>query len=302
MFQRAPRLTNDLQTPKTSGAPLPVNMQAVIKAVENDPAVNRRVNFFAIREEYKRRGMDLENEYAKLPVTTSQDVITENFINNKEHSHASVLMETLPLFANKPGRLGDYIEAEVTKTAKQDDQGNTFIDLIVTINNTWLTEGAPKELQASPAKMTFLVDMTAAHGEAFEKKMKAFRSFFLRSAKRANALSYMDKHGVLGITRAKTIVAKDINYVERVGNTLGECITQQSADAFVITAPHKFDEQYRKYFLDFMVALGDNARQNILFLQGLHDITQEHTALINEYERMVAFVEAYKKTPVSRYR
>lgn len=303
MFKRAPKPADVSQAPKIPDGMVKKNIETVLKAVEYDPLINRRANFYTLRDEYKQKGIDLEALYKERAVTSHHDDIVHTFVTAKDTTQisTSALMETLPLFANKPGRLGEYIDAFVTKTARQDDQGNSFIDLILSINNTWVATDAPKDVQnSSPAKMTFLVDTTAAYGDALTKKMDTFQQRFLRRAEKANVLAYKAPDGTLGLTRPKIIVAKNMDYVEQVGGTLGDCVLQEAGDKFTITQERRFDEEYRKYFQEFVAAIGENAATNISYLKSLPNPNEKHIALTKEYEKIVAFVEAYKKTPTTK--
>lgn len=301
MFTRAPRPEKDIQK---VASPLPEvyrNMNNLLHAAEYDSElIKKKINYYSLREAYKAKGEDLDALFSKRSITTHRDAIVDDFIHAEsgEKASPSKLMETLPLFANKKGRLGDYIQADVTKTARQDDQGNTFIDLVVSIDNAWLREGAPKELQAtSPAKMTFLVDTTVAYGDVLAKKLDTFKQIFLKGGELGNVLAYQDSLGSLGVSRPKLVVAKTIDYVEKVGNTLGDTVVQEAGDKFSITSPKKFDEAYRDYFLDFVMAMAENASFNVSYLRSLSSPNQKHLTLIKEYEKVVAFANAYKKTP-----
>lgn len=228
------------------------------------------------------------------------DQIKDDFVHGKEHYIGARLMESLPLFANKDGRLGDYITARVTKTAKQDDQGNSFIDLVIELENKWLTTDAPKSMQDVPAKMTFLVDTTVA--KELAGKINSLKDLFLVRGEKANVKCFKTQTGALGITRPKIIVAKSADFIEEMGAKLGDCITQMAGDKFVINKPSQFDAMYQEYFLDFMGAIGESAQQSIAYMQGLVFPDPKRQLLISEYKKIVAFVEAYKKTPVKRTR
>jgi hypothetical protein len=50
-----------------------------------------------------------------------------------------------------------------------------------------------------------------------------------------------------------------------------------------------------------MTSIGENAKDNISYMKSLAPDSKRQT-LIREYEKIVAFVEAYKKTPLTRKR
>lgn len=307
--------SNDPKIPthQTSGlqktpAPLLHEIQTVLDAVAHDPAINNRANYYSYREKYDRqKGKgSLDALVATLPKVSSESEsrIKEQFIHNKTFGHAASLAETLPLYANAPGRLGDYIKVKVTKTAKLDDQGGSFIDLVIELENEWIANGAPSELQDVPAKMTFLVDITtrSSADEAYMHKIMSLRNRFLLYGEKAKVLCYENKYGELGIERPKLVVEESASFLEQVGSTLGSCITQSSADKFTINAPRKFDEEYRRYFSDLMRAIGENARANAAYIGTLSDDNEKRARLKAEYEKIASFVSVYEKTPIARPR
>lgn len=298
-FKRAPR--PEVQKIESgSSALFNQNILTLIRSSEHDPSVNVRANVYEFASLYKERNIDLNGWYQQHAVTANQEKITDDFVHNKQHSFAATLAETLPLFANVEGRLGPNIKAHVIKTAKPDDQGNSFIDLIVEVENKWLAEKAPKNLQDVPSKMTFLIDVTASgEGEIFQKKQQALRDIFLLYGEKANVKCYKNKFGDLGIEKPKIIVAKQADYIEKVGASLGDCVTQLASDSFSINKSDRFNTQYQAYFLDFITAIGDNARDNIEYLKRLAPGHLKRAALIKEYEKISAFAEAYKKTPMT---
>ena len=148
------------------------NIRNVLEMIAHDGSVNKQANLYDFKALYKEKRFDLEAEFAKRPETRKREKIVGEFIHDIKHGAPSELAEMLPLLANQPGRLGDYIEAHVTKTARPDDQGNSFIDIVVEIKNTFLaTEQASREMKDVKTKMTFLVDITAATGQSFNVKL-----------------------------------------------------------------------------------------------------------------------------------
>lgn len=276
------------------------NISTILRTAEGDPAINVHANVYEYIGLYKEKGIDLNGWYKEHAHTRHQEEIVDAFLQNKKHGFAAELAEILPLFANAQGRLGPYLKVKVTKTAKPDDQGNAFIDLVIEVENTWLVTEAPTSLRDVPSKMTFLIDMTTAVGsEVLEKKIKALRDIFLLYGEKANVKCYKNKFGDLGIERPKIIVAKQADYMEKVGASLGGLVSHLAADKFSISKPEKFNEQYQAYFLDLMLAVGENANENANYMKNLDPNHQKRKFLIKEYEKIAAFVEAYKKTPMT---
>ncbi len=301
-FQRAPR-----QELKVADGPQiqKQNIQNLLSAASFDKTIYRHENYFDYIRLYKEKqqDFDLKKYYSDHAVTSSVDVIKDNFLHNNEHGVVSQLAESMPLFANKEGRLGECLRAKVTKTSKQDDQGNSFIDLVVEIENIWVGSDDPDAPKDVPPKMTFLIDVTTAtEGIIFDKKVGSLRDKFLLYGEKANVKCYQNEYGVLGLDRPKLLIAKEADYIEKVGASLGSCVTQLAGDSFSINRPEAFDKEYRKYFLDFMESLGKNAEQNIQYIESLSHDNSKRALLQSEYKKIVAFVEAYKKTPVTKKR
>lgn len=296
-FQKAPQPEKKIEADSLETRSDVLN---TILAIEHDPSINRHANFYEFREEYKARGIDLESEFTKRAKTLNSESIKRSFLANEHPSLGSSLAESLPLYANQEGRLGEYIQVRVTRTAKQDDQGNSFIDLVVEIKNKWLATDAPKDLQDVPAKMTFLIDVTTSTGgERHDHKLGAFKDKMLLYAQKASVLCYKNEFGDLGIERPKIIVEQSGENLEKIGGKLGTCITQLAADKFSINRREAFDAVYREYFSDFLDAIAENARTNEAYLNSLeHD--PKRAALAKEYAKMIKFIEAYKKTPITR--
>jgi hypothetical protein len=297
MLQRAPRPAEE-KIPATSQ-----DLLNVLWAAEHDPEINRRASYLDFKDRYAAKGIDLAKYYAQAPITLKQDEIKEAFLKKKTMNQISgTLAETLPLYANKLGRLGANIEAVVTKTAKQDDQGNSFIDFVIEVRNKWLANGAPKEFKDLPERMTFLVDTTVQEDQAiFDVKDAAFRRNLLDIGAPANVKCYETRLGDLGVTKPKVIAYQDGDQLKETGLKLGPCIVKHAGDKFTINAPEKFDTAYREYFLGLLEAIAENAKSNSIYLESLPPDakSKERAALAAEYIKMVKFVEAYKKTPVT---
>lgn len=280
-----------------------VEIRSLLDAALHDATINRHASYYHFRDEYdQRKGKgSLDALIAQGPHTQKTEQIKEGFVQGKEIPLIAQLAETLPLYANTPGRLGEYVQAKVTKTAKPDDQGGSFIDLIVEIENSWIAEAAPKEFQDIPRKMSFLIDVTV-FGSSYDNKISSLRNNLLLYGQKAKVLCYEDSLGALGIERPKIIVAKTQEYMEQVGAKLGPCVTQLASDKFAINSTKGFDKAYRDYFLDFMTAIAENAQANADYIDTLSHDNERRAKLRAEYLKIVHFVEAYKKTPADRPR
>jgi len=286
-----------------STSPTPVikaEIMNTLGAITNDPKINRRTNYYEYREAYKGKGVDLDKEFASRPKTRKVEGVKDKFFHNNEGTLTSSLAEELPLFANLPGRIGAYFDISVSKTAKQDDQGNSFIDLVIEVKNNWISNGAPKELQDVPEKMTFLVDVTTnTDAESFIGKINVLKEVFLLRGKKANVLCYKDSYGNLGIDRPKILIKQNEKMLGVVGTQLGECINMVASDKFIINRPDSFEKLYREYFMDLMTSIAENATANSVYLKSLVP-DPKRALLAKEYDKIVRFIEAYKKTPVTK--
>lgn len=252
-------------------------------------------NMYTFQELYRKKGEDLLAYYEKQAKTRGADQVRENFLHNIENGVVAQLAEKLPLLANRKGRLGDYASAKVFKTLKYDDQGNSFIDLVIEMTNEYAGE-VDKD---SPRKMTFLVDISTNVGEKKKAKEHAMHREFLDPARKANVKCYQDGFG-LGIERPKLTVTQEEHFIEAVGEKLGVLVSKRAGDTFLITNDEKFDREYRKYFLDLLKAIGENATANIDYMNDKGYRDKHHRDLIAEYEKIVRFVSAYEKTPAHR--
>lgn len=296
-MQRAPR---PVSSENKIEVVVPNNVINTLKAAENDKQINRHANYYDFIDLYKQKGINLDLEYEKKPKTAYSENIKDQFLNNTHGSFAANLAEALPLYANKQGRVGDYLNINVTRTAKQDDQGNSFVDLVIEVKNNWIVNGAPEELQDVPAKMIFLVDVTTSTGgEKYEHKISFLKNQVLALGQRANVLCYKDEQGNLGIDRPKILVQQSASNLESLGNRLGECIAREASDKFTITNPDTFDKLYREYFFNLMNSIAENAASNSNYIKSL-SADPKRALLAKEYDKMVKFIEAYKKTPVTK--
>lgn len=299
-FQRAPRPLAQVAAGPLAHAQ---KIKNLLSMVSLDQEVNRHETIYPYIPLYKQVGIDIEKYYSSHAITAGIDTVKDNFLHNKENSPASRLVELMPLLANKEGRLGEFLKVNVVKTAKQDDQGNSFIDLIVEIENTWIGSDDPLAPKEVPSKMSFLVDVTTAtKGEIFDKKTESLRNGFLLYGEKANVKCYKNENGDLGLERPKILVAKEADFIEKVGAALGGYLTQLNSGLFSINDPEAFDKEYRKYFLDFLDSVGKNAEQNIQHIASLSQDNSKRARLQAEYQKIVTFIEVYKKTPLTKKR
>jgi hypothetical protein len=298
-MQRAPR-PNPIkeQIPGTS-----IDALQVLWAADHDKQINRKANYLDYKDRYAAQGEDLAGYYAQAakvaPVESGEDAF---FKKKKMNELSQSLVETLPLYANSKGRLGDSLDANVTKTAKPDDEGNSRIDFVIELNNKWLATVAPKEFHDIPARMTFLIEVKVQDDKQLLDESDAlFRRNLLDVGAMANVKCYETKLGKLGVEKPKIIVYQDKEQITETGQRLGPCIVKLAGDKFSINAPEKFDKAYREYFRGLMEAIAENAESNIVYLKGVKPDgkEKERAALMAEYVKIVKFVEAYKKTPVT---
>ncbi len=299
VFQRAPR-PNQAEQKKEVAILAPQNIRTILAVAEHDKSIHKQANLYDYKKLYELTGVDLEEEYKRRKISSRRTEIVDDFIHDRGHSLNAELAEKLPSFANTPGRLGDYLEANVTQTARPDDQGNCYIDLIVVVRNLLVTaKDAPSEFRNIPETMTFLVDMTAGNVEEVAKKQEILRDEYLVRGKKANVLCYKTSSGKLGTEQPKIIVSENAEYLEHTGSMLGGLIHQNASDSFSITNPEKFNEEYRAFFKQFMGAIRSNAKQNIAYMESLVP-DPKRAELIKEYKGMVAFIDAYEKTPTTK--
>ncbi len=269
----------------------------IVQFIDTEVQNNKKApTIYTFRDLYSKKGEDLLAYYEKQAHTRKKEKIQNDFFHNIEHGVASQLAEKLPLLANQKGRLGEYVEAKVTKTLKQDDQGNSFIDLVIEMTNDYAGEVD----EESPRKMTLLVDVGTNVGDKKKDKEYALQKEFLDKALKANVKCYSDGFG-LGIERPKIMVTQEGDFMKKVGERLGSLVTQHASDSFSITNDEKFNKEYREYFKDLMRAVRENAIANIHYIvdvKGFND--KYHRALVVEYEKIAHFAAAYEKTPTHR--
>ena len=247
---------------------------------------------YTFKDLYNRKGEDLLAYYEQQAHTRGKEQIQDNFLHNVEHGPIAQLAEKLPLLANQKGRLGEYISAKVTKTLKQDDQGNSFIDLVMELTNDYV-EHLDKDV---PRKMTLLVDVSINGGDRKKGKEYAMQQVFLDPARKANVKCYTDGFS-LGIERPKIMVTQEEDFMKKVGERLGSHVTSSASDVFSITHEEQFNKEYRAYFRDLMQAVAENARENIRYMKDKGYEDKYHRGLAKEYEKIASFADVYEKTP-----
>lgn len=305
MFKKAPRPSDAMTSSQDIRSPALVSnreIKTTLETINNDSSINRRASYYKFKEKYdeKKGKGSLDTLIANRAHTTHENEIKDHFAKGGVNTFAAALGEDLPLYANAPGRLGDFIKANVTKTAKPDDQGGDFVDLVIEVKNEWIANGAPKDMQNVPSKMIFLIDISTNEGERSDVKMSVMRDKMLLYGEKAKVLCYEDSFGELGIERPKILVTKSLGYLEKVATMLGTCITQSASNSFTISSPAKFDLEYKSYFLDLMNSIGENAKANAEYISRLSNDNEKRSKLKLEYEKIVRFVEVYKKPPTIR--
>jgi hypothetical protein len=221
-----------------------IDMERTVNYLDHEikSTTDPKLNFYAYSEMYKNAGIDLEAEFKKRVVSKKLDGIKKNFLESKENGISARLAEMLPLLANKEGRLGEHIKARVSKTIRHDDQGNSFIDLVVEMSNDY-TAQVDKD---APSKMIMFIDVTTNPEGA--KIKQEYLDSMLDEAQKASVLCYKDKFGKLGIDpsthRPKLIVLQREFYIDSVGEHFGTLINQTASDAFMIKNEDKFNQAY----------------------------------------------------------
>ncbi len=255
-----------------------------------------KVNPFLISQEYKNKGKDLNVLFAGLPTTRHKGQIEKDFVDNKEHSSLARFSEMLPLLANKEGRLGEYFDVKVTKTAKMDDEGNSFVDLVVEMTNNFV-KGNENFPNVHP-HVALCVDVTTNKDKEGMKE-DILRKFNLDTGEMANVLCYQNEYGVLGIDAPKVVVLEDRELLLGVSQDFSKYVVKRG-EQFVVTNDKKFDEVYREYFSKFLESIRQNVLKNISELvvtKGDLKTNQKRKALKDSYQAIVDFIDAYKKTP-----
>lgn len=242
-------------------------------------------------DKYREQGRNLEAEYRARPITKGQEQIQRNFHSNIENGSFSQLSEIMPLLANKDGRLGEFCKADIVKTAKQDDVGNSFVDLVCTLKLDPSVFPKDKEFSRLKTSYTFMVDVTTDDKESLRKKEKSL-AIDLDEGKKANVLSFEDSFGRLGKDGAKAVVFQDDKELYSLTKSMQ---LKKAGDGFMINNP-LFDERYRSYFSHFVDQMMRSIERSIDHLDHKGDLTKSQNDILSEYKDMLLFLEVYKNT------
>ncbi len=284
---------------------------ALVSELDEVKSNSAALLFPKITELYTAKGLDinqlfLHNETRRPEIVErKKKEIQDKFLKSQEHSAYASFAELLPLLANKPGRLGPYISARVTKTAKPDDAGNSFVDLVFELKNEYLkTEEAQKDKQLRDVRpsISFAVDVTTSR-DAHQQKEKDLLTYDLSKGEKANVLAYEQRFpgGVtkLGIDVPKCLVLKDETSLADVANKFKQAVQMVPGKGFMITDEKYFDSAFKQFFDLYLESAIDSAVVNIEFLDSQKSLSEAQKNLRNSYQSLVAFYEAYKKTPTT---
>lgn len=263
---------------------------------ESKEVVDQTNTFFDFIKKYKAKGVDLEREYEKLPQSNKSDAMHEDFMKSKEHGDFAQFAEMLPLLANKEGRLGPDIHVKIFKTAKPDDAGNSFVDLVCEITNDKIKKD-PKFKNVKPT-VSFLVDMTTNRFSYVEKE-RVLQSVNLKSGKKGNVLCYENRFGVLGLDAPKCLVLKQEDYLASIADKFRTAMQAVPDKGFVISNEERFNEKYREFFMAFIESIETSCKNNVDFLLEQKNPTRDQIALRDSYQSIIDFCTAYKNTPIA---
>lgn len=261
---------------------------------------------------YEQEGQNLSALYSAAETRSGTTIAAksfamgQDFMNSREHGEFAQFIELLPLLANKKGRLGPFLNARVTKTAKPDDAGASFVDLVVELKNDYLkTEEAGKDrfLRNVRPSASFAVDVTY-DPNAFEKKVQDFQKHELKAkGDKAHVFAYEQEFpgGIkrLGIDTLKCIVFRDERYLADIAKRFRSALAPSSQGGFIIADEKYFDKVYREFFGGFITSVKENTLQSLAFLESLPSLTPKQKDLKIAYQSLANFLEAYEKTPNS---
>lgn len=255
---------------------------------------------------YADKGLDFEtllDQQPKVPPEKAK-IIAEDTKRNNNSPFAN-LAETLPLFGNRKGILGDYEELDFKKTAPFDDAGCAYVDGLVTLSNGYnisslsreTLESVKAETKTDPLsvrkRISFSVDVTT-NPESLEVKIDTLRFLNLLQAKKPKALGYVNKFGVLGFQVPKVVIQlseQDIlSFVKKIAQTVTII-----DDKMTINDESRFDEIYREFFDQYLKAVGTNCYQNMDSLKNkINDLRAQGEEHGETQQRMSAIVQPYR--------
>lgn len=296
--------------------PLPREPQNIRKIeLDEIERINQQISFFngtqevktatasymSFIDKYKARGVDLVGKYRTLPRTATD--MQEKFFHSSEHGPMAQFMEMVLLLANKEGRLGPHVQARITKTAKPDDEGNGFVDVVVELKNNYIQELAKTDKKYKDVRptSTLLVDVTT-NPKAVEGKEKMLERYCLGPAKKASVLCYENKFGVLGLEAPKTVVYKSEDYLSQMAKRFRAHFSVLPRGGISLDDEKNFSKEYQNFFLSFLLSVSDSSVKSKQYIERNKEeraLTKDEVALADSYKAIIDFVEAYKKTPVS---
>lgn len=251
-------------------------------------------SFLPFKQKYAGKNIDIEEEYKKREVTLGREEIKENFLHSKEHGPIAQFAEYLPLLANKDGRLGKICKARITKTAKPDDEGNDFVDLVVELSLDREYLKSHPELSRLRPSVSFGLDMTT-NPEGYECKHKKLSEHHLQPGKKASVLCYENAYGVLGTEVPKAVLAESEEYLASIAEKLQNTLHFDQNGMFTITNDERFDAAYRDFFNDFTGATAESMEVCINTLQEQGTLTRVQKDLQDSYQSIQNFLLEYKK-------
>ncbi len=260
---------------------------------------NGTASYMHFIDKYRAINVDLVSKFGVLETTKTD--MKKKFFESQEHGPMAQFMELALLLANKEGSLGPHIQARITRTAKPDDEGNSFVDVVVELKNTYIEELAKTDKKFKDVRpvTTLLVDVTT-NPNAVEGKEEKLVKYSLDPAKKASVLCFENKFGVLGIEGAKTVAFQSEEAIATVSKRFRTCLAPLPGGGFSITDQSGFDKAYQDFFSDFLSSVSNNAQNNLKYLSFKargRPFTKDETALADSYKSTIDFIEAYKKTP-----
>ncbi|MEN9552257.1 MAG: hypothetical protein RI935_634 [Candidatus Parcubacteria bacterium] len=263
---------------------------------------------------YAKKGSD----FKKLLSQTAQQSFSKKveigrrFLESEDISPFAKYLETLPLMANKEGRLGAYVTADVQATAKFDDAGNFYVDHIVTLRNKYDYSKVEKSLHPEKVRkqVSFLVDTTTnLHPEGYGKKVEMLKRHCLDTGKKASVLGYVNEFGIPKLSAPKVIVGVSESTLNAFSKKI-RLATSVTANGMMITSDRMFDDMFRDFFFDYIQAALVNAEDSVLYINELisglaNDTTSKQRIsdlkdLRESYQQIVDFIKVYKVTPVEK--
>lgn len=271
------------------------NVKEYTEGLKRNPEIiNHTSSYLDFIKRYREKGIDLEALYKTLRQSNHTEDIKSQFLNSREHNEFSQFAELLPLLANKEGRLGKICHARITKTAKPDDEGNSFVDLVceLSMDRQYLKEN-PDLADVKPS-VTFLVDVTTSK-DKFDAKEAGFRKHSLSQGKKDKVLCYENPFRVLGVEAPKCLVLKQEDQLASFAKEIRAAVHFTNDGSFRITNDKFFDQKYVEFFTSFVESVEENAKKNSDFINEQPNRSRELKDLVDTYQSLDRFLGAYKK-------